>query len=102
MWPGTQRVRLRPNSSYQTSVWPPNFTSQHHSGRAISHGIAVAQPLVGLLDLPAVDDLLLEDAELVADAVAQRRHFERGQRIDEAGREAAEAAVAQARLVFVG
>ena len=33
-------------------------------------GIAEAQPLVGLLDLPAVDDLLLEDAELVADAVA--------------------------------
>ena len=65
-------------------------------------GIAVAQPLVGLLHLPAVDDLLLEDAELVADAVAQRRHLERRQRIDEAGREAAEAAVAQARLVLLG
>ena len=64
-------------------------------------GIAVAQPLVGLLHLPAVDDLLLEDAELVADAVTQRRHFERGQRIDETRGEPAEAAVAQARLVLV-
>ena len=65
-------------------------------------GIAVAQPLVGLFDLPAVDDLLLEDAELVADAVTQRRHLERRQRIDETRREPAETAVAQARLVFVG
>ena len=64
-------------------------------------GIAEAQPLVGLLHLPAVDDLLLEDAELVADAVADRRDLQRRQRIEEAGGEAAEAAVAEAGLVFV-
>ncbi len=32
-------------------------------------GVAVAQPVVGELDLPAVVDLLVEHAELVADAV---------------------------------
>jgi len=48
--------------------------------------------------LPAVDDLLLEDAELVADAVSECRNFERRQRIDETGREPAEAAVAESRL----
>ena len=64
-------------------------------------GIAVAQPLVGLLDLPAIDDLLVEDAELVADAVADRRDFQCRQRVDEAGREAAETAVAEARFLFL-
>jgi hypothetical protein len=64
-------------------------------------GIAVAQPLVGFLDLPAVDDLLLEDSELVADAVTQRWHFERGQRVNETRGKAAETAIAQARLVLV-
>jgi hypothetical protein len=38
--------------------------------------IAEAQPFVGALHLPAIDDLLREDAELVADAVAQRGNFQ--------------------------
>jgi len=63
--------------------------------------VAPAQPLVGLLHLPAVDDLLLENAELVTDAVAQCGHFERSQRIDEAGREPPETAVAKAGFVLV-
>ncbi len=65
-------------------------------------GIAESQPLVGLLDLPAVDDFLVEDPEFVADAVAHARHFERRQRIDEAGGEPAEAAVPEARLLLLG
>jgi len=32
--------------------------------------VAVAQPFVGDFDLPTVADLLVEDAEFVADAVA--------------------------------
>jgi hypothetical protein len=64
-------------------------------------GIAGRQPLVGPLDLPAVHDLLIEDPELVADAVADRRHLERRQRIEEARGEAAEAAVAEPRLLFL-
>jgi len=36
-------------------------------------GVAQAQPAVEHLDLPAVVDLLVEDAELVADAVADGR-----------------------------
>ena len=56
------------------------------------------QPVVGLLDLPAVVDLLVEDAEFVADAIADRRALQGGQRVQIAGGEPAEAAVAQARL----
>ena len=63
-------------------------------------GIAEAQPVVGALLLPAIDDLLVEDAELVADAVAHRGNLERRQRIDEAGSEPPEAAIAQARLLL--
>src|SRR5580704_16705131 len=63
-------------------------------------GIAEAQPLVGLLDLPAVDDLLLEDSELVANAVAERGNLQRGERFDEACRETAEAAAPQTGLLL--
>ncbi len=55
-------------------------------------------PVVGMLDLVAVDELLLEEAELVVDAVADRRVVERGERIEETGRETTEAAVAQAHV----
>ena len=63
--------------------------------------VAEAQPPVGFLDLPAVDDLLVEYAELVANAVAERGYFERGEGVDEAGRQASEAAAAEARLLFL-
>ena len=59
---------------------------------------AVGQPRVGLLDLRAVDEGLPEDAVLVADAVADGRDPHGRQRVDEAGGQPAEAAVAQARL----
>src|SRR5262249_31665545 len=64
-------------------------------------GIAESQPFVGLFDLPAVDDLLMEDAELIADAVADRWDLECRERIEEARGESTEAAVAEAGLVFV-
>ena len=83
------------------SVVPPNLTL-HRPFRAHQlPGIAEPQPLVGLLDLPAVDDLLVEDAELVADAVAERGDLERRERIDEACRQAPEAAVAQSGLLLL-
>ena len=41
-----------------------------HVGLGDLPRVTVGQPVVGLLDLPAVVDLLVEDAELVADAVA--------------------------------
>ena len=64
-------------------------------------GIAEAQPLVGLLDLPAVDDVLVEDAELVADAVAERGNLEGRQRVEKARGEAAETAVAEPGLLLL-
>ena len=62
--------------------------------------VAVHQPVVGLLDLPAVGEFLLEDAELVADAVADRRALQRGHRVQVAGRQPAQPAVAQARFAL--
>ncbi len=58
-------------------------------------GVAELQPLVGALHLVPADDVLAEDAELVADAVAHPRVAEGGHRVEEAGREPAEAAVAE-------
>ena len=62
--------------------------------------IAVGQPVVRLLHLPAVGDLLAEHAVLVADAVAETDDIATGHRFQEAGGEAAEAAVAERRLGF--
>ncbi len=64
-------------------------------------GIAVAEPIVGELDLPSVTDGLLEDAELVANAVADRWDAERGHGVEIAGGEAAETAVAEAGFALL-
>ena len=48
-----------------------------------------------MLDLAAVHDVLGEHAVFVADAVAERGQVQRGHRIEEAGGQPAEAAVAQ-------
>ena len=65
-------------------------------------GVAEGQPLVGLLDLPPVADQLVEDPELVADPVAERRDPERRERVHVAGREPPEPAVAEAGLLLLG
>ena len=59
-------------------------------------GVRAAEPVVRLLVLPAVLDRLPEDAVFVAQAVAHGRQLQRGHRVEEAGRQAAEPAVAQA------
>ena len=59
-------------------------------------GVGTAEPVVGVLDLPAVGDLLAEDPVLVPQAVTDRGELERRHRVEEAGGEPAQAAVAQA------
>ena len=71
-----------------------------HIGLGDLPWVSVDQPVVGLLDLPAVVDLLIEDAELVADAVADGRALEGGQRVEIACRQPSQAAVAQAGLLL--
>ena len=56
------------------------------------------QPVVRHLHLVAVHQLLAEQAELIADGAAHGGQLQRGQGIQEAGGEAAQAAVAQAWL----
>ena len=63
-------------------------------------GPATLEPLIGDLHLPAVADQLVEDAELVADAIAGGRDLQRGQRFQEAGRQTAQAAIAQSRFLL--
>ena len=63
----------------------------HHLPR-----VAELQPVVRALLLPAVLELLAEQAVLVAEAVAVAGILHGGQRIEEAGGQAAQAAVAQA------
>jgi hypothetical protein len=63
-------------------------------------GVSAHQPVVGLFDLPALVDLLVEDPELVADPVSDRRSFERRQRVEIAGGQPAEAAVAQSGFLL--
>ena len=58
-------------------------------------GVAQAQPVVGQLHLLAVDDLLLEDAQLVADGIAGGGDLLGGHGVQIAGGQAAQAAVAQ-------
>ena len=60
--------------------------------------IAPLQPVVGQLHLEAVGNMLAEQAQLIADGAAHRRQLERGERIEEARGQAAQTAVAQARL----
>ena len=63
-------------------------------------GTAEFAPVVGVFDLLAVHEVLAEEAELVADAVADRRKLERRERIHEARRESSEAAVAQTHVLL--
>ena len=61
-------------------------------------GVAEAEPLVGIFLLPAVRDDLAEQAEIVADAVADRGDRQRRHALHEAGGEPAETAIAQRRV----
>ncbi len=63
---------------------------------------AERQPVVRLLDLAAVDERLPEDPVLVPDAVAHGGDVEGRERVDEARREPAEAAVAEPGLDLLG
>ena len=64
-------------------------------GTAQLKGIAVFEPLVRNLDLIAILNLLLEHAIVVADAAAVRRVSESRQRIQEAGSQSSQTAVAK-------
>ena len=64
-------------------------------------GVSLLHPRVGVLVLEAVVDRLLEQAVAIEDAVAGDREFEGRAGVEEAGRQAAEAAVAQGGVGFL-
>ena len=72
------------------------MTSTVSCGRATSQGSGCRSQLSGCSLLPAVLDRLPEDAVLVAQPVAHGRELHRGHRIEEAGGEPAEPAIAEA------
>ncbi len=61
---------------------------------------AVGQPRVWIFDLRATHDVLRKHAIFITDAVAERRQAEGRHRVQEARREASEAAVAQRGIGF--
>ena len=63
-------------------------------------GVAEGEPVLRRLDLRAVDHALLEQAVIVADAVAEPRDAERRHALHEAGGEPPEAAVAERGVRF--
>jgi hypothetical protein len=65
-------------------------------------GVAVPHPVVRLLDLAAILQDLTEHAVLVAQAVALHGELEGGAGVQKARGKAAETAVAQACIRFVG
>ena len=64
-------------------------------------GVAGLQPAVAHLPLPAVVDGLVEHAELVADAVTDGRDFQGGERVQVAGGQPTETAVAEPRFLLM-
>ena len=60
--------------------------------------VAVEGPVVGKLNLMAIFEGLLEDPELIPDAVPHRRHVQGGQGVQQAGGQPAQAPVPQPRL----
>ena len=60
--------------------------------------IAVGQPLIRNLDLLTVYNALTEQTVLIADGAAHRRQIQRRQRIQEAGSQTSQTAVAQRRF----
>ena len=70
-------------------------------GVALDPHLAAGQPVVGSLLLPAVDDLLLEDAVLIQNGVAGAGDAVGGHAVEVARRQTAQAAVAQAGVGFL-
>ena len=83
----------RRRASFSTT--PYTGTRSVSSRRMISQGEPLRAPAVGVLALLAVLDRLAEQAVLVVDAVAEAGHVEARERVEVAGGEPAEAAVAE-------
>ena len=74
----------------------------HRLGALEFPGALAAQPVLRRLDLAAVIEALLEQAVLVADAVAETRAADGRHGVEITGGETAEAAIAERRIGLVG
>ena len=75
---------------------PVQANFDHIIGARKLPGRTVEKPLVGFLDLTPINEGLFENPELVANPIADRRDVHCRQRVDEAGGEPPQAAVAEA------
>ena len=62
--------------------------------------VTVFQPVVRRLFLAAINNVLLEHAVVITNTVAASRQSQRCQRVQKAGRQAPETAIAKTRVVF--
>ena len=67
----------------------------------MTQGLRELQPLFGNFHLISVDDFLIENTEIVPDAITDGGQFERCHGIEKACRQTAETAVAQSRIAFL-
>jgi hypothetical protein len=91
------QMRVAPLASV-CSTPPPKADLIDHFRPLEFPGVAEGEPVVGIFLLPAVRDDLAEQAEIVADAVADRGDRQRRHAFHEAGGEPPEAAIAERRV----
>ena len=77
---------------------PVEFDAEQVVGSGDFPGVAILKPGVGNLDLGAVDNTLVKDAVLVADAVTVGGQLQGGQGVKETRSQSAQTAVAQASV----
>ncbi len=93
VFPSTHRALGRPSGPVPCSTRPKSRTGTLSSGRTISQGLPNLSPLVSPLHLMPTNDVLSEDAELIADAVTDSGVAEGGHRVEEASCQSAQAAI---------
>ena len=84
-------------TSRPSFIWNEQWIETSIGSRRPGHfpGVGISQPVIRVLDLPAVLDLLAEHAVFVAQSVTDGRDLEGRHRVEEAGGQTAESAVAQ-------
>ena len=98
------KFRRVPGNGTDTPVFHFKFAAEWNVDRLARPRhfprIRLGQPAIGLLDLESVLDRLPKDSVFVPQAITDRGNLESCQRVDEAGRQPAEPAVAQSGVRF--
>ena len=98
---GFEHLPVRPDRLFAAAgvgnVFDPSIDEYGHGVFRANHfpRVAQLQPVVGALPLPAVLEFLAEDSVLIAQAVSVGRQLHRCHRVEEAGRQTTQTAIAE-------